>query len=304
MQNGLGLNSYNFQAIIALNDHLKVLSKLDDIFNYLASHFSANFDLPRFSVSINNHDLFVSFDETEQNLKSKDFLIQLNCDEELKVTFFYTPNQKESIDNSLEILKVTFNVVSQTIYNKYLEFKLKEISLKDTLTGLYNRQYVDEYLKTMLPLSSRERKKMAFLKVGIDHFKAVIDEFDYTIGDRVLQELATSLEGSVRESDIIARIEGDEFLIILHNVMNEDNAIKVAQKVIDNFKDTRVVVNEQTNQTLMKTICTGISMFPDDADKVEEIFRSSDIALYEARNKGRSQLFKFKKEDTNTIDLF
>lgn len=77
----------------------------------------------------------------------------------------------------------------------------------------------------------------------------------------------------------------------------------IANKIINNFKNVKVVVNEGTNQTLMKTVCTGISIFPDDADRIEEIFRSSDIALYEARNKGRSQSFKFQK-DGNSPELF
>ncbi|RXK14365.1 GGDEF domain-containing protein [Halarcobacter mediterraneus] len=298
-------NSYNFQTIIALNDHLKNLKKLDDIFQYLSTYISKDFGINRFQSYINDKMIYSNFKENEETLKSKQFLIKLNYNDNLEVALFYKNEYElENIANVFNILKTTFNLVSQTIYNKYLEFKIKELSLRDSLTGLYNRQYIDEYLKTILPLSSREKKKIAFLKVGIDHFKAVIDEFDYTIGDKVLKELAISLENSVRESDLVARIDSDEFLVILHNVMNEENAIMVAQKVIENFKKKKVIVNEVTNQTLMKTICTGISMFPDDAKKVEDIFRSSDIALYEARNKGRSQLFKFKKEESNIIELF
>ena len=210
---------------------------------------------------------------------------------------------KNNIIESIEYVEIIFKIISQTLYNRYLEFKLVESNLKDNLTGLYNRQYVDEYLKTVLPLSKREHKKIAFLKVGIDHFKAVIDEFNYEVGDKVLKELAKSLENSVRKSDIIARIESDEFLIVLHNITNENNAIMIANKIIENFKGVRVVVDDNTNQTLMKTICTGISIYPDDAEKAEEIFRSSDIALYEARNRGRSQFFKFEK-DNETIELF
>jgi diguanylate cyclase (GGDEF)-like protein len=224
----------------------------------------------------------------------------------LKVSIFYENNEKEQtrIENLLEVISVLFDLISQTVYSKFLEFKIDELSLKDCLTGLYNRQYIDEYLKSTLPLSNRERKKMAFIKIGIDHFKAVIDEFDYTIGDKVLQELARSVQNSVRRSDLVARIEADEFFVVLHNILNEENAIMIANKIVDNFKNVRVIVNEEKNQTLMKTICTGVSIYPDDAQKIEDIFRSSDIALYEARNKGRSQTFKFKKEDINTIDLF
>ncbi len=298
------LNSYSFQMIIALNDHLKTLHKLDDIFAYLSSYLNKDFGISRFKAAINNRSIYSNID-SNKDFKSKNLFIKLDENDELEVTFYFESGlEQDKIESTSEIVRTTFNLISQTIYNKYLTSQLKELSLKDSLTGLYNRQYVDEYLKTMLPLSSREKKKVAFLKIGIDHFKAVIDEFDYNTGDKVLKELAVSLKNSVRTSDIVARIESDEFLVILHNIDSEDNAIKVAEKIIENFKNKKVIVNIDTNQTLMKTICAGISMFPDDASKTEEIFRSSDIALYEARNKGRSQLFKFKKEETNTIDLF
>jgi len=296
------LNTYNFQTIIALNEHLVGINKLDDIFSHLSSYLNKDLGIDKFKVSINNNEIFKNYKD-ETSLNKKEFFVKLNVNEELKISLLYQDKESENISSTFLLIKTTFDMVSQTIYNKYLEYKLVQMTLKDSLTGLYNRQYIDEYLKTTLPLSQREHKKMAFLKVGIDHFKAVIDEFDYTIGDKVLKVLAESLENTVRGSDIVARIESDEFLIVLHNINNENNAIMVADKIINNFKDARVVVNEETNQILMKTICTGISIYPDDAVKIDEIFRSSDIALYEARNKGRSQYFKFKKDD-ETIELF
>ncbi|AXH12247.1 GGDEF domain-containing protein [Halarcobacter bivalviorum] len=298
------LNSYNFQMIIALNDHIKTLKKLDDIFSYLSYYLNKDFGINKFEASINHRKIYSNVTEIENN-KAESLFIKLNENDKLEVTFYYDSSlEQEKIESSVEAIKTTFNLISQTIYNKYLTYQIKEFSLKDSLTGLYNRQYIDEYLKTILPLSNREKKKIAFLKIGIDHFKAVIDEFDYNIGDKVLQELAVSLKNSVRSSDVVARIDSDEFLVVLHNVDSEENTIKVAQKIIENFKKKKVIVNNITNQTLMKTICAGISMFPDDASKIEEIFRSSDIALYEAKNRGRSQFFKFKKEETNTIELF
>ena len=296
------LNTYNFQTIIALNEYLVGLKKIDDIFEHLSSYLKKDLGINKFKISINNNEIFTN---DEDNIKSenKDFFIKLNENDNLKVTILYQECELSNILSSFLLVKTTFDIVAQTIYNKYLEYKIVQMTLKDSLTGLYNRQYVDEYLKTTLPLSQREHKKIAFLKVGIDHFKAVIDEFDYTIGDKVLKLLAKSLEDTVRGTDIVARIENDEFLIVLHNINNENNAIIIADKIINNFKNAKVIVDKETNQILMKTICTGISIYPDDAVKIDEIFRSSDIALYEARNKGRSQYFKFKKDD-ETIELF
>ncbi|WP_072680235.1 GGDEF domain-containing protein [Arcobacter sp. LA11] len=302
MQKQNELNTYNFQAIIALNDHLVGLNRLDDIFNYIASYLKKDYSIDKFKATINSNQLYISC-RNDKSLNTKEFDIKLNENDDLKITILYEDREEQDINNSISLVKMTFSIIAQTIYNKYLEYKLIEMTLKDSLTGLYNRQYVDEYLKSSLPLSNRENKKIGFLKVGIDHFKAVIDEFDYTTGDKVLKELAKSLEHTVRESDIVARIESDEFLIILHNIINENNAIMIADKIINNFKNVKVVVDENTKQTLMKTICTGISIYPDDADRIDEIFRSSDIALYEARNKGRSQSFKFQK-DVDTLELF
>lgn len=296
------LSTYNIQSIIALNDHLVSLKKLDDIFNYLSSFLKQDFSISQYKASINENLIYTNYENDDEEKYTKEFNINLNQDEELILKI--ASNNEVDLNNSSSLIKNIISIVSQTIYNKYLEYKLKELTLKDTITGMYNRHYIDEYLKTTLPLTFRENKKLAFLKVGIDHFKAVIDEFDYTVGDKVLKELAKSLEHCVRKSDIIARIDSDEFLVVLHNVSCEDNAIMIADKIINNFKNVKVVVDEEKNQTLMKTICAGISIYPDDAQKIEEVFRSSDIALYEARNKGRSQFFKYKKEEVDSIDLF
>jgi len=305
MDSLLLLDKNTVQSILELNSELKKMKNFDSMFKKITEFVDTKYGIQHYLVTINENLIYSNFELTN-GLKFKDINIELNNENILKVSIFYENNEKEQtrIENLLEVVSVLFDLISQTVYSKFLEFKIDELSLKDCLTGLYNRQYIDEYLKSTLPLSNRERKKMAFIKIGIDHFKAVIDEFDYTIGDKVLQELARSVQNSVRRSDLVARIEADEFFVVLHNILNEENAIMIANKIVDNFKNVRVIVNEENNQTLMKTICTGVSIYPDDAQKIEDIFRSSDIALYEARNKGRSQTFKFKKEDINTIDLF
>jgi len=296
----MDINKYNLQTIIAFNDHLITIKSLEDLLECLYSYLKNDFGIDKLDICFEGKNLFSKY-ENDLNLDKKSFDIWLNNHDKLTINIYYFDNELKTLEQSLDFVKIIFKISSQTIYNRYLEYKLLRLNFKDNLTGLYNRQYVDEYLKTMLPLSKREDKKVAFLKVGIDHFKAVIDEFDYETGDKVLKELAKSLEKSVRKSDIIARIESDEFLIILHNIADENNAIMIANKVIENFKNVKVIVDK--DQVLKKTICTGISIYPDDAQKIEEIFKSSDIALYEAKNKGRSQLYKFKKGD-NTIELF
>lgn len=153
-------------------------------------------------------------------------------------------------------------------------------------------------------LYQKEKIKNRFLKIGVDKFKAVIDEFDYNVGDKVLIALADLLKQTVRKSDIVVRIDADEFLVVLQNVGSENNCIMIAKKLIENFSKKEVLVNEQTKQTLLKTICIGISLFPDNAETIEGLLNTSDNALYEAKNKGRSEFFVYKDSQMHTIDLF
>jgi len=140
--------------------------------------------------------------------------------------------------------------------------------------------------------------------VGIDHFKAVIDEFDYEIGDKVLIELASTLQEDIRNSDIVIRLDADEFLVVLANVQNKESAVFVAEKLVENFGKREVDVNSYTGQTLKKTVCIGISMYPDDSTSIDQILKNADISLYEARNKGRSQVLVFNQDQESSVDLF
>lgn len=248
-----------------------------------------------FKDEFGNYDKDLNLEYTIELSKSVRLIFQLLCNDE---------EHLENIRNMSNAFITTFDIISQTLYNKYLEECIKELSLKDQITGLYNRKYLEIYLDKVLSLSRRENKRVAFLKIGIDHFKAVIDEFDYNIGDKVLIALADILRDNVRTSDIIVRVVGDEFLVVLQNVGEDENAIMIAKKIIKSFGDTKILINKETEQTLTKSICAGISIFPDNAQCIDDILRTSDNALYEARNKGRSQYFLYQQEDMNTIDLF
>ncbi|CAM3509526.1 GGDEF domain-containing protein [Arcobacter aquimarinus] len=295
------------ETIINENEKLK-LSDLEksclNIFDYLNLHH--NIKLLKINIKKNDtiENLFSCCnDNVNYHINSLDF--KQNCDTEMIFEFLSeTLEEYENIKENLNFIKLSLQIFSQSLYNKYMEKTLNELSLVDSVTGSYNRCYLNNYVGNLLSLSNREQKKIAFVKIAIDQFKAVIDEFDYEIGDKVLKCLAKSLKDSIRESDIVIKISNDEFLVILLNVINENNAIIITQKLINNFSQEKVIINEDNKQTLMKTICGGISIYPDNATTIEEIIKKSDIALYEARNRGRSQFFLFNEEDTNKIDFF
>lgn len=210
----------------------------------------------------------------------------------------------EYVNNDFDYINALLYESSLVIKNSILSNHLQISSLKDTVTGVYNRRGLNEHLEKLLPLAAREEKQIAFLSIGIDHYKAVIDEFDYKVGEKVLIELAKVLNKQTRTSDIVARIDSDEFMVVLANVSGAVSAMMVAQKLINEFANCEIDVGVYSGQTLKKTICIGLSIFPDDSTSIEQLMKNADIALYEARNKGRSQVLRFEDEQEGMIDLF
>jgi two-component system, cell cycle response regulator len=295
------------EKIILENEKLK-LTDLEksclNIYEYLKLHHHVNF----LSIDIKKNDLLENiFTHNNGDLKYLTNTLSFKENSTTDIIFnFLSENEEnfELIKNDLKTIKLSLQIFSQSLFNKYMEKILKMISLVDHVTGSYNRSYLDNYAHNLLSISNREQKKIAFIKVGIDQFKAVIDEFDYEVGDKVLKSLANSLKDSIRDSDLVVKISNDEFLVILLNIINESNAIIISEKLIDNFSKEKIIVNNETKQALMKTICSGISIYPDNATSIEEIIKKSDIALYEAKNRGRSQVYLFNEDDTNKIDFF
>lgn len=290
------------ERIIKKNNELKALTSLEDIFEKLSIYLEDTYSIKKFDVLLD-----IKTDEKKILFNSNDVI-----DFTKIKSFTYLLNFKTNLIYNIEIsneinskdLELTLELFSQTIYNKHLEQSIDNLSLIDSVTGLHNRLYLDNYADNILNIANREQKKIGFLKVSIDQFKAVIDEFDYTIGDEVLKALGKTLSNTVRSSDIVLKIDGDEFLVILINVINEDNAIMIAAKLINNFSNEKVLVNKETSQILKKTICVGVTVFPDDAASIDEVIKQADVALYEAKNKGRSQAYKYTEEEANTIDFF
>lgn len=210
------------------------------------------------------------------------------------------------LETKYDTIEAAFFQVSPIIQSGILKKNFIESSSLDSVTNVYNRNYLIENLTTHLRLSNNTQDEIFFLMIGIDHFKAVIDEFDYDIADKVLIELAKVIHSNINEFDMVGRLNGDEFLVSILNTTGEYQVEELAKKIISDFAEINILVNEEKNQTLKKTICIGFEVYRLNSEiSITDCIKNADIALYEAKNKGRSQLFKFgdlSAEDT--IDLF
>jgi len=156
----------------------------------------------------------------------------------------------------------------------------------DALTRLFNRRYVDTICRRHTEISMKQGHPFSMLMIDIDHFKQVNDNYGHDSGDAVLKQFSELLLLSVRTSDFIFRIGGEEFLVILGNT-NEENAFFVAEKIRCACEEYSF--NLTTNIQIKKTCSIGVSTFAGHPD-YKRIIKLADLALYEAKEKGRNQV--------------
>ena len=170
---------------------------------------------------------------------------------------------------------------------------MKENALTDQLTGLYNRRYLEEILDKIAASAIRENSLLGILMLDVDYFKKVNDTYGHDAGDEVLKQLAKVMVNSVRESDFVVRFGGEEFLIILQNIKDEEAIKKVAEKIRENFEHTKINVG---GKTIKKTVSIGISIFPKHTDRIWEAIKYADLALYKAKHSGRNRVEVFEEK--------
>lgn len=293
-------------------DELRELKEVKLIYNELQKWFEKTFDIKSLKITIystTDHSKEIVFQNSPDEVYKcvalcKHYKIDMNPN--LIITFCLVCDDKTQLENLTkkdEYINTLFYMVSPLISSVSYQELVKELTFKDPLTNVYNRKFLVEHLNKLLPLAKRENRNISFLMVGIDHFKAVIDEFDYDIGDKVLVNLATILQNNVRESDLVVRLEADEFLVALIGVTNQKDAKFVAQKLINTFAQSEVKVTED-GQVLKKTICIGITHYDYETKTVDAILKNADISLYEARNLGRGQIKEYFPESEICVELF
>lgn len=292
-------------------DELRELKEVQLIYRELQKWFEKTLGIKSLQITIHSttdDSEEIVFQNAENNvysnmILSKNYAIDMNPN--LIITFCLVCDSEAQLQDIIkkdEYLSTLFYMVSPLITSVSYQELVKELTFKDPLTNAYNRKFLIEHLTKLLPLAKRESRNISFLMVGIDHFKAVIDEFDYNIGDKVLVNLANILQSNVRESDLVVRLEADEFLIVLVGITNHGDAMFVANKLVSAFSKSEVqVINDQI---LKKTICVGITHFDYETKTVDAILKNADISLYEARNLGRGQIKEYIPESETCVELF
>jgi diguanylate cyclase (GGDEF)-like protein/PAS domain S-box-containing protein len=186
-------------------------------------------------------------------------------------------------------------VISDITERKRAEAQVYQLAHYDSLTGLPNRALLRDRLGQAMSDARRRGAKLAVLYLDLDRFKTVNDSLGHETGDKLLKSVATRLRECMRDSDTISRQGGDEFLLILRDCNDAPSVAKVAEKLQEAVARP-VSIGEYE---LHVTPSIGISLFPDDADDLDELIRNADAAMYHAKENGRFN-FQFFTPEMNT----
>jgi diguanylate cyclase (GGDEF)-like protein/PAS domain S-box-containing protein len=223
-------------------------------------------------------------DINEKTKNGKDIVL------EISISAAYHPHT-----NDVENFVV---VVSDISDKKKAELELRQLANYDLLTGLPNRTLFQDRLQHAIAHAHRETQQVAILFLDLDRFKQINDSLGHDVGDLLLQSVSKRIHNQIREDDTLARIGGDEFVLILENVEQTQYIAQVAEKIILQFSKPF----ELNGYQVTSSTSIGISIYPTDGENSNALLKNADTAMYAAKNQGRNN-FQFYTKQMNALAL-
>lgn len=290
------------EGIIILSKDYKILAINDYMELILARPRDEVLNLPIFELLPKLNDSF--FIKAMEDAFEKDYkyffsssvhknLISDKLDINIKLTPYMANEEKYlmlecvNVTNQLRrINKLNDHVRRLDLENKALrarEDELSKTAYLDDLTGLAGRKLLYEFSNKYIAKSLRNNSKLAVLFIDVDRFKAINDIYGHCVGDRVLIEIGSLLEKSVRDSDLVSRYGGDEFVVLLSEIEEINQINVIARRIVKSMESIKV---DGFLEEVKLSI--GVSIFPDHGRSLNELISSSDKAMYRAKKSGGS----------------
>jgi diguanylate cyclase (GGDEF)-like protein/PAS domain S-box-containing protein len=184
-------------------------------------------------------------------------------------------------------LGIAFDVTERKKLTEYVN----HLAHHDQLTGLPNRVLLEDRMRQAIQRAKRNRHKVALLMVDVDHFKRINDSLGHSAGDALLDTIAKKLCTAVRQTDTVARMGGDEFVIVMPEFRDEKDAERCAEAIIQKVSTPTMLGNREVNVT----VSVGLCVFPDCAADADSLLKNADAALYEAKEGGRNSFHVFNQ---------
>jgi diguanylate cyclase (GGDEF)-like protein/PAS domain S-box-containing protein len=303
-ENNLRQTQAKLSAVISSIPDLLWLKDANGVFMMCNPSFEKFFGVKREEVIGKTNYDFLSREQADLFCQRDQEAIEANemCINEEEITL--ASNGRYAI---LEIRKIpiynedtflgVFGIGRDITQRKKDEEKIYNMMHRDTLTGLANRMLAKNRTEQIIATAKRDKVKNAFLFLDLDDFKRINDSLGHPIGDNILKAVASRLKESIRESDVISRQGGDEFLIILPNVKSEDEITIVAKKILAELEKPFDV----NTHTLNISGSIGISIFPEDGTSFESLLQSADTAMYKAKEMGRNNYCFYTQQMKHNI---
>lgn len=204
---------------------------------------------------------------------------------------FIAPVRDESGESTTHFISIVNDVTDRIRYEQQLEYQ----SNHDVLTGLANRNLLNDRITQAIAHARRDRQMVGILLLDLDRFKMINDGFGHAPADDLLKAVSVRLQTCVRDTDTVARVGGDEFVIVVTTVQGSDDVLVVGDKIQRAFAQPFFIEGKE----VFVTASTGISLYPRDGDHGEALLRNADMAMYRVKEHGRDNYRFYQPEMSN-----
>jgi diguanylate cyclase (GGDEF)-like protein len=226
-------------------------------------------------------------DPRERAAPGASFLaVPLRAQKRVSGAVLLTRQDEAFTSRELRLLRIYCNQAAVALENAIVYEKVESLAATDALTGLFNRRYFETALSRELARAERTSSRVSLLVLDIDHFKSFNDTYGHAMGDLVLRKVASVLTGALRKADVLARFGGEEFVVVLPQATDR-GALESAERLRESVERSAIHPGGPRKHV---TVSIGVAMFPDDAKTAEELLKTADAALYDAKRSGRNRV--------------
>jgi len=224
--------------------------------------------------------------------------VPIVVEEEVKGIIHLDSRKKNAFDRKdLEFAELISSEVSIILERAFLYEEIRSLSIRDPLTGCFNRRKMDEDMEREVLRSKRYGNKFSVLLIDVDWFKKYNDFHGHQKGDRILQLLSYLFLKNTRNIDGVYRYGGEEFLVLLMET-DTKSALKTAERIRKTVQREKFEGEEKSQPRGKITVSIGVATFPSHGNTKEEIIHSADVALYKAKESGKNRVFVLDQNDT------
>jgi diguanylate cyclase (GGDEF)-like protein/PAS domain S-box-containing protein len=257
---------------------------LIDMLGYSKNEFLGK-KLWEFGAFIDARKSRQAYEELQENgyIRYEDLPLETKCGQTREVEFV----SNVYLVNDERVIQCNIRDISE---RKQMERNLAFAATHDFLTGLPNRNLLNDHYTLALAGARRYNKKLAIMVLDIDRFKDINDALGHNYGDQLLKEFGNRLSSILRKTDTVSRVGGDEFALLLTEVADREYMADVAQKILENARKPFLLHNHEVRITAS----IGISNYPDDGEDMETLIKRADTAMYQAKRSGGNNCVRYK----------